>query len=346
MKKTLLTIFSILSIAIGTVSAQKDSIKTASPQTVNIQTGGEFKPSGNMEVLVFTDFNSTTTNSKTLNKFEVTRAYFGYKYNFSRTLSGRATFDVGNPGVGNLAYTAYLKYGYMQYKDNGLTVKFGLIQNTMYEMLESFWGNRYILKVFQDQYGFAGSADFGMSAAYDFNKVISADFMISNGEGYKVLNTDSVLKEGIGVTIHPIKEITLRGYYDNMKKTNSSVSQGSTSLMAGYANKTFNLAAEYNSQVNNKFKSGYDFNGYSVYGTLFFNTKTSVLARYDYLSSKDNTVNANSWNYAKDGSEFLIGFQYAPVKGLRISPNYQLWTPKDGTKSKTSSIFLNVEIKI
>lgn len=346
MNKKLLTIISILSLIIGTVSAQTESTQTGSLQTGSTQTVAEFKPSGNMEVLVFTDFNSTTTNSKTMNKFEVTRAYFGYKYNFSRTLSGRATFDVGNPGVGSLAYTAYLKYGYVQYKDNSLAVKFGLIQNTMYEMLENYWGNRYIYKVFQDQYGFAASADFGMSAAYDFNKAISADLMISNGEGYKVLNTDSVLKEGIGVTIHPIKQITLRGYYDNMKKTNSSVSQGSTSLMAGYANKTFNIAAEYNAQVNNKFKSGYDFSGYSVYGTLSFNAKTGILARYDNLSSTDNTTNAHSWNFAKDGSEFLIGFQYIPVKGIRISPNYQIWTPKDGTKSNTSSIFLNVEIKI
>lgn len=349
MKKTLLTIISIFSLAIGSVSAQTGSIQSASAQTgstqtASTQTGEEFKPSGKPEVLIFTNFNNTTVNSKSLNKFEITRAYFGYGYNFSKTLSGRIMLDVGNPGVGSLAYTAYVKYGYMQYQDKSLTVKFGLIGTNGYDVQEKFWGNRYIFKSFQDQYGMGPSADFGLSAAYKFNDVISADAIVQNGDGYKSLENDSVLKAGVGVTIHPVKNLTLRGYYDNMKKR--SATQQTTAFMAGYGNKTFNIAAEYNYQADNKLKSGQDFYGYSVYGTLFFNSKTSILAMYDNLTSKDITTNTNSWNFSKDGKQYLVGFQYAPVKGLRISPNYQLWTPRDGTKSNTSSFFLNVEIKI
>ena len=329
MKKKLLTIFSVLSLTTGMVYAQ---------------TTDEFKPSGKPVVLIFTNFNNTTANSESLNKFEATRAYFGYDYNFSKTFSGRVIFDVGNPGVGNLGYTAYLKNAYMQYQDKGLTLKFGLIATNGYDVQEKFWGNRYIFKSFQDQYGMGPSADFGVSAAYKFGDFISADAIVENGEGYKSLESDSVFKVGVGITIHPVKELTVRGYYDNMSK--NSVAQQTAAFMVGYANKTFNLAAEYNDQSNNKYKKGNDFSGYSVYGTLFFNVKTGVLARYDNLTSKDNTTNTNSWNFAKDGQQFLIGFQYAPVKGLRISPNYQLWTPRDGTKSNISSVFLNLEIKI
>jgi hypothetical protein len=331
MKRTLLTIFSILSLTIGTLSAQ---------------TTEEFKPSGSPEVLLFTDFNYSTTNGKSYGKFEITRAYFGYKYNFSQTFSGRVTLDVGNPGVGGLNYTAYIKYGYLQYQKKNLTAKFGLIQNTMYEMLENYWGSRYVYKVFQDQYGFAASADFGLSAAYNFNKAISADAMVSNGGGYKILNADSVLKKGIGVTIHPVKGITFRGYYDNMKKVNSSVTQNSASLMAGYENKTFKIAAEYNNQTNNKLLKGNDWNGYSLSGKLFLNAKTDLFVRYDQLHSVNNTIKPTSWNYSKDGQAVLFGLEFIPVKGVRISPNYQLWTPRDGAKAATSSVFMNVEIKI
>lgn len=343
MKKTLLTFFSVLCIAIGVLSAQtsKDNVQSAA---VTVKAADEFKPSGKMETLIFTDFNNTTANSKSQNKFEITRAYFGYGYNFSPTLSGRIMLDFGNPGVGSLAYTGYLKYGYMQYQSKNVTVKFGLIGTTQYDLLEKFWGNRYILKSFQDQYGMGPSSDFGMSAAYKFSDIISADVIVANGEGYKALEADSVLKVGAGVTIHPVKTLTLRGYYDNMAK--NGVAQQNISLMAGYANKTFNLAAEYNSQLNNKYKSGYDFSGYSVYGTVNFNSKTGLIARYDNLTSKDDTGKATSWNYAKDGSEFMLGFEFKPVKGIRISPNYQLWTPKDGTKSKISSVFMSLEIKI
>lgn len=314
--------------------------------TVNAQKSDEFKPSGSPEVLIFSDFNNVTSNGKNFSKFEITRAYFGYKYNFSPIFSGRITLDVGNPGVGSLNYTAYIKYGYVQFQQKKLTVKFGLIQNTMYEMLESYWGSRYIYKVFQDQYGFAASADFGISAAYNFNQVISSDVMISNGGGYKVLNTDSVLKEGIGVTIHPIKSITFRGYYDNMKRTNSPVIQNSASLMAGYENKNLKIAAEYNYQTNNKLIKGNDFYGYSIYGKLFFNTKTDLVVRYDLLKSANSPTKPVSWNFSKDGQIIMLGLEIIPVKGIRISPNYQLWNPRDGSKSNISSVFLNVEIKI
>jgi hypothetical protein len=343
MKKTLLTFFSILSLAIGAISAQtsKDSVQSAA---ITVKQADVFRPSGKMETLIFTDFNNTTMNSKSQNKFEITRAYFGYGYNFSSTLSGRIMLDFGNPGVGSLAYTGYIKYGYVQYQQKNLTVKFGLIGTTAYDLLEKFWGNRYILKSFQDQYGMGPSADFGLSAAYKFSEVISADAIIQNGEGYKSLETDSVLKVGLGVTIHPVKNLTIRGYYDNMAK--NSIAQQTISLMAGYANKTFNLGLEYNSQVNNKYKSGYDFSGYSVYGTVNFNSKTGLIARYDNLTSKDDTGGATSWNYAKDGTEFMLGVEFKPVKGIRITPNYQLWTPRDGSKSKISSVFMSLEIKI
>jgi len=330
MKKTLLTIFTMLGLALGTLTAQETT---------------PFKPSGTPEALIFTDFNNVSVNSKSMSKFEITRAYFGYKYNFSENWSGRVTMDFGNPGVGALNYTAYIKYGYVQFKQKNLTVKFGLIQNTMYEMLETYWGSRYIYKSFQDQYGFAGSADFGASAAYKFNNVISADVMIENGEGYKVLNTDSVMKEGIGITIHPISSITIRGYYDNMKKVNSTVNQSATSLMAGYESKKFKIAAEYNYQKNNKLVRGNNWGGYSFYGNLFFNAKTDLFLRYDLLQSSNSPAKATSWNYAKDGSIFMAGLEFVPVKGVRIAPNYQLWTPRDASKNATSSVFMNVEIK-
>lgn len=41
------------------------------------------------------------------------------------------------------------------------------------------------MKSFQDEYKFGSSADLGVSVAYKFNKVVSADVIVANGEGYK-----------------------------------------------------------------------------------------------------------------------------------------------------------------
>jgi len=330
MKKTLLTIFTMLGLAICTLNAQETE---------------QFKPSGKTEVLIFTDFNNTSVNGLSQNKFEVSRAYLGYGYNFTKAFSSRVVLDFANPGVaGTSAYTAILKYAYLQYQENNLTVRFGSIPTTHVEAEEKQWGNRYIMKTFEDLYSFNPSADLGFSVGYKFNDFISADAILSNGEGYKSLETDSILKVGVGVTIHPIKELLIRGFYDSESK--NGVAQQTTALMVGYSNKTFNLAAEYNNQANNKYKNGYNYGGYSVFGTLFFNSKTGILARYDNLRSSDNTGKAKSWNFAKDGSQFIFGFQWTPLKGIRITPNYQVWTPRDGTKTNTSAVFMNVEIKI
>jgi hypothetical protein len=329
MKKSLFIILIIFGISVYFVNAQ-DTIK--------------FKPSGKVEALIFTNFNHSSTGGQSVSKFEVTRAYFGYAHNFSPTLFGRVVMDFGNPGVGGLQLTGLLKYAYLQYQKQNLTMKFGLISTTSFDVQEKFWGNRYILKSFQDQYGMGPSADFGLSAAYKFNEVISADLMVQNGEGFKVNDVDSVLKISVGLTLHPVKELTLRGYYDNMKK--DSAAQQTVAVMAGYANKKFSIGVEYNYQADNKLKKGYDFSGYSVYGTCYINPKTDLFARYDNLTSATAGSSSVPWNYSKDGQLLMFGFEYIPVKGIRIAPNYQLWNPRDSSKSSTSSFFFNVEIKI
>jgi len=329
MKIIQVLLFSIFSLAISTVSAQDKD---------------EFKPSGKPEVLIFTNFNSSFSDGENVSKFDLTRAYFGYGYNFSPTLSGRLMLDVGNPGVGKFQMTALLKYGYLQYHKEKLTVKFGLTGTNQYDVQEKFWGYRYIYKSFQDEYGMGPSADLGLSAAFKFNNVVSADVIIQNGEGYKSLDNDSALKAGVGVTIHPIKSLTFRGYYDTMKKNKAT--QQTIALMAGYTNKYFSLAAEYNNQVDNSLKDGQDYSGYSFYGTYFVNTKINLFARYDYLNSENKIIVTNPWNYAKDGQLMMAGFEYSPVKGIKISPNFQRWSPRSEFKSVISTVFMNVEIKL
>jgi hypothetical protein len=300
------------------------------------------KPSGKPEVLIFTDLNSSFSGGKNLNRFEITRAYFGYSYNFSPNWSGRLVFDVGNPGAGKFQLTALLKYGYLQFQKSNLTAKLGMINTTQYDVQEKFWGYRYVLKSFQDQYNMGPSADLGFSAAYNFGSIVSADFIIQNGEGYKTLDVDSVLKTGLGLTITPIKNLLLRAYYDRMKK--GQAIQQTTALMAGYSNSHFKLGGEYNFQTDNVLVNGNDFSGYSVYGSLYFNPSFDLFARTDCLTSEKN-LQSNPWNYSRDGRLYQGGIEYLPIKGLKIAPNFQLWQPRNSAEANIYSIFLNAEIR-
>lgn len=92
---------------------------------VNAQTAGEFKPSGKPELTIFSNFHSSFADGQNASKFELARAYLGYSYSFSSTFSGRVTFEVGNPGVGNFQFTALLKNGYLHIRKTNLPPNLG-----------------------------------------------------------------------------------------------------------------------------------------------------------------------------------------------------------------------------
>lgn len=94
----------------------------------------------------------------------------------------------------------------------GWTLNAGLISTTQFKLQEDFWGKRYVMKSFQDEYKFGSSADLAFSAAYKFNKVVSADVIVANGEGYKKVQVKDGLQYGAGVTLTPVKGLVVRAY--------------------------------------------------------------------------------------------------------------------------------------
>lgn len=307
----------------------------------NSQTKDQFSPLGNAFAKIFTDFHTNFADGNAFSQFEVTRVYLGYKYSFNKYFSGSANLDVGNPGVGNLKMTAYLKNAYVQYRENGFTAKFGLIGTTAFSLQESQWGNRYLYKSFQDQNGFNPSADMGVSVAYRFNSMITADFSIFNGEGYKSLQTDSTFKYAAGLTFKPVKSLSLRVYYDYMNKL---AAQQTLSLFLGYNVNNLKLGAEFNKQYNHGMIAGKDYSGYSAYATYKLKN-ISLFGRYDNLSSVTTSGQADPWNLNKDGQTLIAGIALSPVKGVKVSPNYQLWKPRNTDIPSASGAFLSLEIK-
>lgn len=305
------------------------------------QSNEEFIPKGKASVKIFTNFHSTFSDRKNQQTFEITRAYFGYDYNFSKHFSAKITLDVGNPGVGGLQMTAYLKNAMLSYKQDGLSINFGLIGLIQFKTQEKAWGYRYLFKSFQDQYKFSSSADLGLNVVYKFNNQFSMDMTLTNGEGYKKIEADSSLRIGFGASLNPIKKVTIRAYYDLIKK--DDVSQQSLAFFAGYKGKGFSMGAEYNKQLNHKNANGEDLIGFSFYGTINLNKKWKFFGRYDDLAS--NELMGSDWNIAKDGNIIIAGFEFTPVKGLKISPNYQGWNPKDESQKYLTGIFINLEIK-
>ncbi len=244
-------------------------------------------------MLVFSNVNASFNKNGNSKAFEITRAYLGYEYFFSKNISSRVNLDVGDPGVGKLQMTAYIKNAYVQYKNDAFSARFGMIGVNQYNVQEKQWGYRYIYKSFQDAYNFGPSADLGAAFEYTPSKLISFDLSVLNGEGYKRLQSDSTFKTTFGVTLKPFKGFVLRGYYDIMKH---NYAQTSYALFAGYTNKDFRAGLEYNIQNNNGMIDNHNFSGISLYAALNIAEKYSVFTRYDNLRSETITGQLNPWN--------------------------------------------------
>lgn len=303
--------------------------------------GDQFKPSGKPFMKIFSNYHSTFSGSEVANAFELNRLYLGYEYSFSENFSAKANFDIGDPGNDSkLQMTAYVKNAYVKYKEGGFSINFGLISTTQFKVQEKFWGYRYVEKSFQDKYKFNSSADLGVSAAYDFTDFLSADIILANGEGYKKLESDSALRSGIGLTATPGNFVG-RVYYDYSSK---GTTQTSLATFVGYADDAFSIGAEYNQMNNVQFKDDHKWNGLSFYGNVKLCDKMKFFARYDNLSSNTPAGDTETWNLSKDGELFIAGIQYAPVKGIKLAPNFSGWRSAEGGDFISTAI-LNLEIK-
>jgi hypothetical protein len=309
---------------------------------INAQSDNSFTPNGKPFALVFSNVNYSLNKAGNTKAFELTRAYLGYEYFFSKNISSKVNIDIADPGVGKLQMTAFIKNAFVQFKNHNFSARMGMINTDQYSLQEKYWGYRYIYKSFQDAYSFGPSADLGAAMEYSPVKTISFDFSVLNGEGYKRVQLDSIFKTTFGLTLKPLKGLVIRGYYDIMK---DDYAQTSIALFAGYTINKFKAGLEYNIQKNNGMINGNDFSGISVYSSLGLAEKFSIFTRYDYLNSVVPENEMDPWNNSKDGQLFMVGFDYSPVKGVKIAPAFLGWSPNDKSKYFTSTFALNFELK-
>ena len=289
------------------------------------------EPKGKAIVQVFGNFHSGFGAEKNDRGFELERSYLGYEYKLNKGLSIKGVMDIGKSNdVSDYQRIAYIKNAMVSWKTDNFTLNGGLISTTQFNFQEKFWGYRYIMKSFQDQYKFGSSADLGISATYKFADWISADAIIVNGEGYKKVQKNDGLNYGLGITLAPVKGLQVRLYGG----LNEDYEEGKKDIMnmaafIGYKNDKFSIGAEYNQMKNANYKEGADQSGYSVYTTLNLNKKTALYARYDDLLSK------NDWNKAKDESAAIVGAQFKLGKYVKIAPNFRMNMPKaDGANNE------------
>lgn len=291
------------------------------------------EPKGKAIVQVFGNFHSGFGAGKDDCGFELDRTYLGYEYKLGKGLSVKAVMDIGAKTDG-YDHVAYIKNAQVTWKKGDWTLSGGLISTTQFNMVEKFWGYRYLYKSFQDQYKFGSSADFGVSVAYKPVRWISLDAIIVNGEGYKKIQYKDGLLYGLGVTFTPVTGLTLRAYA-GINEQPDAKNVINYAAFVGYKHERFSLGAEYNYMQNYKGISNRDKNGFSVYGTGKINKWVELLVRYDNLSSKDD------WSLDDDEGVLLAGAQFKLGRYVKIAPNFRMTMPKADNSPNKYSAYLS-----
>lgn len=304
--------------------------------TVQAQDTKTKEPKGKAIVQVFGNFHTGFGVENNDRGFELDRSYFGYEYNFGNGLSAKAVVDIGKSSdVSDYHRIAYIKNAMISWKTGNLTLNGGLISTTQFNFQEKFWGYRYIMKSFQDEYKFGSSADLGVSIAYKFADWISADAIIVNGEGYKKIQKKDGLNYGVGVTLTPVKGFQIRLYGGLNESGEEGKDIANLAAFAGYKHDKFTIGAEYNQIWNGSYTDGAHQNGYSIFASVKLSEITDLYARFDDLYSD------NDWNVAKDEQAAIFGAQFKLGKYVKIAPNFRMNMPKAENADNCYSAYIS-----
>ena len=305
---------------------------SAQAQTAKVE-----EPKGKAIVQVFGNFHTGFGSENDNRGFELERSYLGYEYNLGKGLTVKGVMDIGKSSdVSDYQRIAYIKNAMVQWKTGKLTLIGGLISTTQFNFQEKFWGYRYVMKSFQDQYKFGNSADLGISAAYKLADRITADAIIVNGEGYKKIQKNDGLNYGLGVTLTPVKGFQIR-LYGGLNESEEEGKKDVSNMAAfmGYKDEQFTIGAEYNYMKNASNKEDADQSGYSIFASVNLSEDNSLFARFDELHSK------NDWNISKDESAAIFGAQFKLGKYVKIAPNFRMSMPKATGADNAYSAYIN-----
>jgi len=296
---------------------------------------------------IYSDLHYNFNNSGKTTGFGLNRAYLGYKYFATDNFSAIIEIEIGTPedlaaGSKSRRY-AYYREASINYSKDKLNITLGITGTRLFDYQQKFWGKRYIANTFHSLNGYGFVADLGIAVDYKFSDLFQADFTLMNGEGYSSLQMDNNLKSSLGVTFTPVKQLALRIYGDLAKQ--SGLWQTTLVGFAGYKNDYCTLGAEISYKTNLDLISGHDAWGISGTGAINLTSKIEFFTRYDYSTSVILPGDDREWNFSKDGTFLITGFQYTFNKVVKIALDYQSTFPSDASLTSTRFLYLNVLFK-
>lgn len=304
----------------------------------------EFTPVG----LVFANVHVGQDAFSDVMGIQIRRAYVGYKFKFDKHFSGEIVLDMGNPDdtdEGELGRRfAFFKKAYLRYRKNNFSISAGMVSTRQFKVQEKIWGYRYIGQSPMDRYRMGPSADLGIIAQYKFLDGLDVDLSLTNGEGYNNLQVDTAFRCAIGVTVKPVKPITLRLYYDIVPK---HVPLNTYSAFVSYNWKSkvvLGLEADY--QTNTQFFNNREFTIFSGFVNYYFLKKWSSFFRLDRHYSNEAIEGEGAWNITRDGYTYWGGVDYILNRHIKLAFDIRYHIPDNEEERNQPYLYLHSQLKL
>lgn len=306
----------------------------------------ESYPSGKPIGRIFVDFKYSLDKDIDYKGFGAERGWLGYKYLIDEHFSAQVIIDIGKPlGTADLSTKryAFFRNALVSYNMDKLTVSVGITDTRSSKAELKLWGKRYLSRPFLLNYNFTIIADIGIVVDYNISDIVSIDASILNGEGYTEIEADNSQLYSIGISLTPVKGLTLRAYADTYK--GDEAVKNTLAATGGYQHEKFTLAFGYNYKTDFDWTDGNNTGGFTTFGAINLSPKMELFGRYDMLKSVSLEGETEGWNIDNDGSLIVTGVQYKIRKQIKASLNYQAWSPASSSSVSWSYIQANMEFR-
>ena len=272
---------------------------------------------------------SNSDDSSKIDGFGLNRVYL----NFSKEISDELSVTIQTDAYPeSSSQNIYLRNAKADWKTLNGNVVIGLQEMNMFKVQQMNWGKRYLDKTVMDRMQYSSVADMGIGYYHSKDK-FHGSILITNGPGFKKSETDSHKKLSLQLIYGTVKLSKSDGFnvgavlshepYDrNSEVTIPEEPAGEHSkkvfgVFGGYAKDNLRVGAEWSQLDDSGLLDGnYNNNLTSVYCNYALKNKQSFIVKYDKVSGN------------KDANYALVAMEFAPTKGLMVSPNVR---SNDGT---------------
>jgi len=274
---------------------------------------------------------SNSDDSSKIDGFGLNRVYL----NFSKEISDELSVTIQTDAYPeSSSQNIYLRNAKADWKTLNGNVVIGLQEMNMFKVQQMNWGKRYLDKTVMDRMQYSSAADMGIGYYHSKDK-FHGSILITNGAGFKKSETDSHKKLSLQFIYGTVKLSKSDGFnigavlshepYDRdgevtiPEEPAGEYSKKVFGVFGGYAKNNLRVGAEWSQLDDSGLLDGnYNNNLTSVYCNYALKNKQSLIVKYDKVSGN------------KDANYALVAMEFAPTKGLMVSPNVR---SNDGTTS-------------